>query len=532
MNVAGRVAEFLAEAGVPRVFGVPGTETIELIEAIRRTGINFNLTSHEATATFCAAMTGHLTGIPGVSLVAGGPGTTNTTSGIFVSHMDRMPLALLIGDHVAHPALPTHQRLPFEHVAPSILRAKVAASAPDFTDKLPSVFRAAHSPWPGPVAVSVSTADALRDSPAITGVVPALQHGEREPELTEMVDCVRNARRPLLVIGLGVTWADHGERLVRLAEHLRAPVADTAQSKGWFPNDNRLYLGTVTTRNNLLIRSLLEDSDLILALGLDSVELLSEWSTSTTVVGIAEANANDDAIPKRLAVTASLDASMDKIMSEVPARAGDWFSDRVKLAREAIRQALQPSGSPSAGTMWPQTVVDELQAVFPADGVIATDVGSHKLLMLQQWQSVAPNTFLNSSGLSSMGTGLAFAMAAKLAAPNTVAGSVIGDGGFLMYAGEMATLATIPGPLVVVVMNDGALSSIRIKQIRRDYPAIGTALAGADCEIASTANSLGVAGIRATSRSALHEALRHAVAHEKPVVIEAIVDPAGYELSQ
>jgi acetolactate synthase-1/2/3 large subunit len=182
--------------------------------------------------------------------------------------------------------------------------------------------------------------------------------------------------------------------------------------------------------------------------------------------------------------------------------------------------------------MWPQTVFDELQVVFPADGVISTDVGSHKLLMLQQWQSVAPNTFLNSSGLSSMGTGLAFAMAAKLATPNKVTGSVIGDGGFLMYAGEMATLATIPGPLVVVVMNDGALSSIRIKQLRRDYPAIGTALAGAGCEIASAATSLGVAGIRATTRRGLRNALQHAVSHEKPVVVEAIVDAAGYELSQ
>jgi acetolactate synthase-1/2/3 large subunit len=152
--------------------------------------------------------------------------------------------------------------------------------------------------------------------------------------------------------------------------------------------------------------------------------------------------------------------------------------------------------------------------------------------LVQQWVARQPNSFLTSSGLASMGTGLPFAMAAKLTWPARPVASLIGDGGLLMYAGELVTLARLPGPLVVIVLNDGALSSIRVKQARLGYAPVGTLLPGADVQLAAMARDLGLQGVRVASRSALRNVLGEAMAADHPVLVEVMVDPAGYEYSQ
>ena len=146
-------AQYLSSRGVPRVFGHPGTESIELIEALRETGIDFILTHHEASAAFAASMTGRLTGTPGICLTTAGPGVTNATSGIAQAHMDRMPLIIVTGDHPQGPGQPTHQRLPPDLFAP-IARATIRLSADTLPTDLPRAFASALAHPQGPVHVT------------------------------------------------------------------------------------------------------------------------------------------------------------------------------------------------------------------------------------------------------------------------------------------------------------------------------------------------------------------------------------------
>lgn len=534
MDVAEYVAQFLRRSGVSRVFGLPGTETIELIEAMRREGLEFVLTHHEATATFAAAMTGHLTGVPGVCLVAGGPGTTNTTSGVFAAHLDRLPLCVLIGDHVAAPGLPAHQRLPFEHVADGVARARLAVQASDVAERLPAVFAAATSPLPGPVIVSIPTGQV--DQPVSADVAPPLRGGAAVDVAALVAPLARrltDAKRVFIVAGLGITWGDDADRLVRLAERLQAPVADTPQSKGWFPNDHPLYVGTIATRRNRPVAGLAEQADIVLAVGLDSVELLSAWPLSRPLVSLAPTNAGEPALPSTVALDAPLDAALDELLARLEQRDGPWDLPEIAAAREEIRGGLWPTGeSDPPDGLWPQTVVDELQRALPPGAVVTTDVGSHKLLMVQQWVAAQPNTFLNSSGLASMGTGIPFAIAAKYAWPERTVAAVVGDGGVLMYAGELASVARMRGPLPIVALNDGALSSIRVKQARRGYPPVGTLLPGPELRLAALARATGLPAVRVSSQSTLRRALRRAATADRPMFVEAMVDPRGYEFSQ
>jgi acetolactate synthase-1/2/3 large subunit len=212
--------------------------------------------------------------------------------------------------------------------------------------------------------------------------------------------------------------------------------------------------------------------------------------------------------------------------------AGAWPRDEVAAYRTRFLGSLIPPNSDEGrGRMWPQTVVATLREILPDDGVVSVDVGSHKLLMVLQWPVRRPRTFLSSSGLSSMGTGVPFALAAKLAQPEHPVVAVIGDGGFLMYAGEMATLARLGVPVVIVVMADAALYSIKIKQVRRSYAPTGTEIVP-EVGIADVARSFGLQAERVSSAAALAGALRRALGADRPTVVEALIDPAGYEHSQ
>jgi acetolactate synthase-1/2/3 large subunit len=167
---------------------------------------------------------------------------------------------------------------------------------------------------------------------------------------------------------------------------------------------------------------------------------------------------------------------------------------------------------------------------MPADGVVSVDVGSHKLLMVLQWIARQPQSFLNSSGISSMGSGIPFALAAKLTWPERPVAAVIGDGGFLMYTGQLAALARVEGPLLVVVMADAALYSIKIKQLQRNYPPVGTDFP--PVAIAAIARDFGLCAERVTSRAECRAAFAAGMRADRPTVVEAVIDPTGYGYSQ
>ncbi|MDE3111310.1 MAG: thiamine pyrophosphate-binding protein [Chloroflexota bacterium] len=528
LTAARYFAQELRRRGVRRVFGLPGTETIEIVEAIRQEGIEFFLTHHEATSGFVAGMAGSLEGVPGVCVVSAGPGATNAISGITAAHLDRRPLLVVVGDHEHRPELPTHQRLPLELYA-SVARAAVSLEAASIAEQVDAAFRTATGDPPGPVAVSFPTAEAVKEivPPDASARGRAAARGA-VPDLTAALDAIRASRRAMIVAGLGVATSGAGDALVRLADRLGCPVADTPQAKGWFPNSHPLFAGTYATHRNAAIVDLANASDLVIAAGLDTVEFLRKWQVTSPVVAIGAVGTAEPALPARVHIEGPLRAILEGLAADA-APAGSHPASAAAASRSAVVKGILPT-SDHRSALWPQTVVEELRRALPADGVVTVDVGSHKLLMVLQWSTDLPNTFLNSSGLSSMGTGLPFAMAAKLTWPDRPVASVIGDGGFLMYAGELETLARTRLPIALVVMNDAALFSIKIKQVRRSYPAVGTDFG--PIAVAEIARGFGLRVERVADRAQCGRALRAALASDGPTVIEAMIDPAGYELSQ
>ena len=536
MRAAEYCARFLRARGVRRVFGIPGGESVELIEALRRLDVAYVLAHHEAAAGFMAAATAQLSGVPGVCIVTRGPGAMNLYPGIATAHLDRRPVVAISGDHPPSPTpRDTHQRLPLVDLYTPITRWSGRLAADSLPETLPCSWDAALRGQPGPVYWSFPSAEAEREVPADAPAPDATFErtiGAPGRDLDVALARIAEARRPLVMAGIGVARAELAAPLLALVERLGCPAMVTSQVKGWIPEDHPLFAGTFGAYRDEPLHALMEEADLIVAVGLDGVDFYKRWRATTPVVSLAEGGADDPTFQPAVASDGDLLVQLRRTLEE--ARPSAWPADRAAAAREGIADVVRPklATAPDGNgeRMPPQVAVEELRRALPPDGILTVDVGSHKIVVVQQWRAPAPNTFICSNGLSPMGTGLPFAIGAQLERPDTPVACVLGDGGFLMYTGELETVARLNLPIVLVVTVDDALSSIKVKQVRKAYPSAGVEFSRPD--YAQIARGFGLDHARVADRAACRAAIERALASRRATLVEALVDPEEYNTTQ
>ena len=523
------MARYLRSQGLERAFGLPGGEAIPLMEGLRQVGVPFILTHHESPAGYMAGTTGLLSGVPGLCLVTRGPGAVNMVSAVAMAYLDRLPLIAISGDlEPAQVGHFTHQWLDLVKLFQPITKASGRLLASDIEITLPQAVELALSDRPGPVYFAFPGSEANKDLPHIPDDLSVEEIGRRYgpaptpdllPDLAPLIDALRSASAPVIMAGLGVAYSKCAAGLLATAEHLGVPVTVTAQSKGHFPEDHPLFAGTFGVYTDAPIYQLIEEADLILAVGLDGVEFFKVWKVSTPVVSIAPADAKDPSYSPKISVDGDLSGILAAIRREVEPKAS-WNLARIGRCRQDVSALMTPEVVESNGRVAPQTAIAELREVLPRDGILTVDVGAHKLVAMAQWPAYQPETFLTTNGLSSMGYAVSGAIAAKLARPDRPVVALIGDGGFLMYVGEVETLARLMLPVVVVVMNDAALSSIKVKQAKRNLPSVGVDFGEPD--YVGLARSFGLLGIRARTREECRKAFVQALESGQGAVVEVM----------
>lgn len=533
MNTAQAVARFLHDLGVRRVFGVPGGESVELIEALRRLDVPFILTHHEAAAAYMAAATGELSGVPGVCLATRGPGAVNLFAGVAAAYVDRRPLIAFTGAHTAAAAQrDTHQYLPLLELFRPVTRLAELLTAENAASLLPRAAARALGPRPGPVYLPFPAAEASKETLA----TPPLPVRERQAAQlpADAVELLAASRLPLLMGGIGLASApDAPQRFRELAERWRCPVIVSHQAKGYFPEDHALYAGAFGMYRDDPLHAVMEAADLIVAVGLDGVDFFKRWRCATPVLSVAAEGANDITYQPRIAVDGDLVGLLEALAGARPSGSA-WSPAAASEARAGIAEVVRPRGASAPDgngeVMPPQVAIEELRRLLPRDGICTVDVGSHKIVAVQQWRAYAPRTFLCSGGLSPMGTGLPFAIAAKLQHPEREVACICGDGGLLMYAGELATASRLGLKLTVLLMADQALSSIKVKQVRKEYPSTGVEFNRPDW--GAVARGFGFRHVRVARRSDCAAALHDALAGDVPTLVEASIDPEEYATTQ
>lgn len=533
------MAGYLVQAGVKYIFGLPGGQNIEFMEAARRQGMEFVLARREGTAALMAGAAGELTGIPGVCMSTLGPGSTNLVNGVAHAYLDRAPVIAVSGQLSARLAPTfTHQNVDHRRLFAPVTKWATDVTPPAAASVMRRALRLAVAERPGPVHITLhadharaQAADADIHLPPLKlqGAIGA-QFGaggaggaEGADGAEDVLAIINRARRPVLVAGIGATRAGAGPALRRLAETAGAPVVVSPKAKGIFPEDHPLFACTLDMACNKLVWEFLGGADLILAIGFDAVELIKDWRVPAPTIHIDALPNVDQVYRAQVELVGPIGAILDVLADSWPHPA-DWREQDVAAHRDRVTR--QYYAGHVAGRLNPTDVVDAVQGAAPRHTLVTTDVGSHKLLVGQGWKAYEPRSVWMSNGLSTMGSALPAAIAAKLVLPERPVVCFTGDGGFAMVYGELELAASLGLGMLVVVFCDQSLNRIEIKQQQKGYPSWGTRLGQSD--LVKLAESLGCFGARAATPAELVSAIEGWTALDRPLVVEARIDPNQY----
>jgi acetolactate synthase I/II/III large subunit len=506
---------------------VPSGNVLPLMEAMRAGDLPFVLTAHEGSAAFAADVMGRLTGAPGFALATLGPGATNLTTGVGDAFLDRSPM-LAITCNLPTAQLGRRIQMAIDHHAlfRPITKATLPLRAGSVASTLAQALEIALSEPCGPVHLDlpedVAMAPTTEKIPAIPSGRP-LAHAS-EDAFTRASEILRAARRPIVVIGAAAMRLRAPEALRDLIERHGLPFATTTMAKGLVDEDHPLAIGCIERARRQVQREFVRSADLVVALGYDVIEVEYEaWIGAVPLLAFdIERVDADPSVRIAHEVVGDLDHSLARLTRLEPL-AHEWSADAAREQRERFQTALRPA----SGGFAPHVAIDVVREVLPRTGVLAFDVGAHTHQIAGQWTAHEPRTFLITNGWSSMGFGIPAAIAAKLARPERAVVAIVGDGCFQMTAGEVAVARRLGLALPIVVLDDGWLSLIQVKQERRRLPLYGTEVRRGE-PLDPPAHYFGVPVVDARSPEALAKGLRDALDADHPTIIETRVDPAHY----
>ena len=525
--LADYLAQQLKARGVERVYGLPGGENVEVLEAIRRQGIDFVLVKNESSALFMAAAGARLGGGIGVALTTLGPGAANAYAGLAHAHLDRAPLLLLtamsdpqlIGTH-------SHQVIDLSAAFRPLVKFTAQLSAHNAATAIQHALNSALAGRPGPVHLGITNRAAVQPLPPLQDTA-ALTHSPaaREIPAAQLKTFLQGRQKPVIVVGLGLEPAKPYASIRRLAESLSAPLIDTPKSKGALSAAHPLFAGTLGLTHSDPAYAILDEADCIIAIGFDPVELVKPWRQPQPLLWIAGWENQDPHLPCELECVGSIAETVDALSAVKMPGSADWGAARVRRHRQERAQRARALPAAQPHRLLPQSLLDALRAHTPDDVIITTDVGSHKIFAALNWPARQPNRYFVSNGLSAMGFGLCSAIAAAQQQRGPVI-CITGDAGLAMVMGELGLLRELGLAVIVLVMNDAALDLIRSAQMRRRHPVFATEFSNPD--YAHIAKGYGLAYHRIERAADCADALRAALQSGQPALLDAMIDPRGY----
>ncbi len=527
MNTAELLIQCLENEGVEYIFGLPGEENLDILEALKNSSIRFITTRHEQGAAFMADVYGRLTGKAGVCLSTLGPGATNLITGVADANLDGAPLVAItgqVGTDRMH--IESHQYLDLVAMFAPITKWNTQIVRPGITPEVVrKAFKIAEKEKPGAVHI-----DLPENIAAMEVEGKPLTKDNREKfyasygSVNNAAIAIAKAKNPLILVGNGAIRAGAADALTEFATRLQIPVANTFMGKGVIPYLHPLALWTVGLQQRDFINCAFEQSDLIIAIGYDLIEYSPKrWNLdgTTPIIHIAATPAQIDSsyIPK-VEVVGDIADALDEIVSRCD-RTGKEKPFATSLRTE-IKEDYEKYADDEGFPVKPQKIIYDLRQVMNSEDIVISDVGAHKMWMARNYHGESPNTCLISNGFAAMGFSIPGALAAKLIYPDKNVVAVTGDGGFMMNCQELETASRIKTPFVTLIFNDNSYGLIGWKQMNQFGSTSFVDFTNPD--FVKFAESMGLKGYRVESAEDLIPTLKEALAQNVPSVIDCPVD--------
>ena len=517
VTLAEHVVDALAGHGVRRLFGIPGGgSSLDLIDAADTAGIDFVLARTETAAAIMAAVTGELTGTPGVVLTGIGPGAASAVNGVAYAHLERAPLVLLTDG----PASSRHQALDQNALFAPITKTQGRLRPANGRADIEAAIRTALTPPWGPVHLDMTAADAASPVSGATALPPDACTPSAK---TEAVDAARHmlarSRRPLLIVGLEARHGGGPAAVRALADALGCPVLQTYKAKGVLPDTPPGAVGMFTGAE--AEDEVLDRADLLVFFGFDPVEMIpGPWRHTIPILELSPCDGAGHPSGADGRVIGPLGDTVGRLLPIDTA--SHWPPSEIDALRDRMRARLAVTGHGHTA----QSVIEALAETAPKGCRLTVDSGAHMFSAMALWPASEPFGVLKSNGLSTMGFALPAAVASGLQEPHRPVVALTGDGGLMMCLSELTTAVDRGCPIVIVVVNDAALSLIDIKQQRQQRKSLGVRYPRVD--FAATARAFGCPAWSVGLNEPLAPVLESAFAGDGPVLIDVAVDPGGY----
>ena len=544
MSGAEMLVQALIDEGVEYIFGYPGGAVLHIYDALfKQDSIEHILVRHEQAAGHMADAYSRVTGQTGVVLATSGPGATNTVTAIATAFMDSIPMVIisgqvpssLIGDDAFQETDMIGVSRP---VVKHSFQVRHASEIPEIVRK---AFYIASSGRPGPVVIDVpkdKTAPNEKfpyhfpESVSMRSYQPSVRG--HSGQIRKAIETLIAAKRPVLYSGGGVIASNASAELTALARLLNLPVTNTLMGLGAYPGSDKQFLGMLGMHGTYEANMTMHNSDVILAVGarfddrvtnntqkfcpnakiihidIDPASISKTINAHIPIVGDVK-----NVLSDMLAVLTENNAKLDQ------AALNDWWA---QINEWRKRHGLRYEKDDSNG-MKPQHVVERLYELTHGKAIITSDVGQHQMFAALYYKYDEPRQWLNSGGLGTMGVGLPYAMAAKLANPERDVVCITGEGSIQMNIQELSTCLQYNLPVKILNLNNAQLGMVKqwqdmIYEGRHSHSYMDSLP-----DFVKLAEAYGHVGIQITDPAKLDEQLAYALSlKDRLVFIDVLVD--------
>lgn len=532
------VIDSLRKHGVNLVFGIPGAKIDRLFEGLdgqdSEDAPKLIVTRHEQNAAFMAQAYGRLTGKTGVAITTSGPGVGNLATGIMTANAEGDPM-LAIGGQVQRKDLhrATHQSTPSTEIMAPITQYSAEIQDPNnISEIMANAFEASQDARKG--AAFVSLPQDVDDAEVTEKPLPIYETpkmGLADPnDLQKLVELIKNSKMPVILVGQRGADEEITTALRKLLSDYSLPVVETYQAAGVVSRDleQQSYFGRIGLFRNQVGDQLLQQSDLVIAVGYDPIEYEPRnWNKEGNLRIV-----NLDTLPAQIDnhytpimqlvgnITTSL-TELDKLLKgyEYPLAATEQLA-KYKQELDQDKKIQVPASNDASH---PLAVVHAIQENVTDDMHVALDVGSHYIWMARHFRCYQPRHLLISNGMQTLGVGLPWAMVAAMLYPEHKSVAVCGDGGFLFSGAELATAVQHHLNVVTIVWNDGGhYDMVKFQEEMKYSQAAGVKFGNVD--IVKYAESFGATGLRVNKPADLTNVLSQAFNIDGPVVVDVPVD--------
>ena len=534
----------LADEGVEHVFGYPGGAVLHIYDALfQQDKINHYLVRHEQAAGHMADAYSRVTGKTGVVLVTSGPGATNTVTPIATAYMDSIPMVILSGQVASHLiGEDAFQETDMVGISrPIVKHSFQVRHASEIPAIIKKAFYIAASGRPGPVVVDIPK-DATNPAEKFAYEYPEkVKMRSYQPpsrghsgQIRKAIDELITAKRPIIYTGGGVVQGNASGLLTELAHLLGYPVTNTLMGLGAFPGNDPQFVGMLGMHGTYEANMAMHNADVILAIGarfddrvtnntqkfcpnakiihidIDPASISKTINAHIPIVGDVK-----NVLSDMLAVLTENNAQLDQ------AALNDWWA---QINEWRKRHGLRYDKDDSNG-MKPQHVVERLYELTHGKAIITSDVGQHQMFAALYYKYDEPRQWLNSGGLGTMGVGLPYAMAAKLANPERDVVCITGEGSIQMNIQELSTCLQYNLPVKILNLNNAQLGMVKqwqdmIYEGRHSHSYMDSLP-----DFVKLAEAYGHVGIQITDPAKLDEQLAYALSlKDRLVFIDVLVD--------